>query len=121
MVPLTFFVSGRGRLKGWACNSEGKKRRGSERFISAASGVTDETTLKAPRNDRERRDITYLIQLEWTSKERRTMMMTVMMDEEEFIVILRIKAEDSLPTDGMGCCHWVMFLLGLWCYVPPLE
>ena len=29
------------------------------------------------------------------------MMMTVMMDEEEFIVILRIKAEESLPTDGM--------------------
>ena len=28
------------------------------------------------------------------------MMMTVMKEEEEFIVILRIKAEDSLPPDG---------------------
>ena len=69
--------------------------RESERFISAASGVTDETTKSsAERPRRQKRDITYLIQLEWTSKE----MMTVMKEEEEreFIVILRIKAEDSL-------------------------
>ena len=71
--------------------------RESERFISAASGVTDETTKSsAERPRRQKRDITYLIQLEWTSKEKRTMMMTVMKEEEEFIVILRIKAEDSL-------------------------
>ena len=45
--------------------------------------------------------------------------MTVMKEqEEEFIVILRIKAEDSLPTDMMGCCHWILFLLKAWCYIP---
>ena len=48
------------------------------------------------------------------------MMMTVMKEEEEFIVILRIKAEDSLPPDGwdgMLALGYVMFLLETRCYV----